>query len=107
MFGLEALDTDGTPLRLERHRLFETSFPLSPPACNHDRNVRVGGVYGGGRSNRPEASPGKRGGYTPVKSVRCELMGIPDEQVTQKGLSQAIPPAYTQWIGEQAISSLV
>ena len=54
MFGLGAVDTDGTPLVLDRHRLFETNVPLMlPPHPTHDRSVQVAGVYGGARRLRP------------------------------------------------------
>lgn len=44
------------------------------------------------------------GGYTPLKSVRAELMGM--DWATLHGLSQAIPPAYTEFIGAQLLDSL-
>lgn len=97
MFELRAEDTDGTMLRLERHRLFESNRPLSAPAHpTHDRSVKVGGVYGGGGSRRDSK---RRGGYTPLKVVRAALMGI--DWMTQDELSQSIPPAYTEFIGDQ------
>lgn len=105
MFNLTAPDTDGSPLRLERHRLFESNVPISAPsACVHDPLVAVGGVYGGGASKRHEPGAG-RGGYTPVKSVRGALMGI-DGQMSQLGLSEAIPPAYTRHLGAALMASL-
>lgn len=101
MFNLRATDTDGTVLRLERHRLFESNVLLMAPAAHvHDKSTPVGGVYGGGRSNRWEAKHVRRGGYTPPdKHVREELIGA--DWMTLHGLSQSIPPAYTEWIGRQ------
>lgn len=105
MFGLQAMDDDGTRLRLERHRLFESNVKLTAPApCNHDRTIQVGGVYGGGRSNRWEAKYVRRGGYTPAKHVREQLMGI--DWMTLHGLSQSIPPTYSEWIGTQILDTL-
>lgn len=105
MFNLTAPDTDGTPLRLERHRLFESNVPISAPSrCAHDPAVMVAGVYGGGSSKRHEAGAG-RGGYTPVKSVRGALMGV-SSQMSQLGLSEAIPPAYTRHLGAALMTSL-
>lgn len=107
MFGLRATDTDGTPLRLERHRLFESNVMLYPPdECNHDKRIAVAGVYGGGRSDRAEAEAKyvRRGGYTPAKSVRAELIGV--DHMTLHGLSQSIPPAYTEWIGSLLLEAL-
>jgi DNA (cytosine-5)-methyltransferase 1 len=93
----------GLTLRLRRHRLFESNLPLMAEPCSCD-STPVGGVYGGGSSDRNHALEVRRGGYTPAGSVRAELMGI--DWMTQDGLAQAIPPSYTQWIGEQALDSL-
>jgi DNA (cytosine-5)-methyltransferase 1 len=103
MFGLRAQDTDGTTLALRRHRLFETSFPiaLAPSPCAHDSTI-VGGSYGGGRNRSPEDRDGpRRGGYTPAAEVRAALIGA--DWMTLHGLSQAIPPAYTEWLGGQLL----
>ncbi len=100
MFGLSAVDDDGsTRLELRRHRLFECSgFHVWQPTCDHGRyGDAVGGVYGGGRSDRREAREVRRGGYTPSQRVREQLMGI--DWMTQHGLTQALPPAYTRYLG--------
>ncbi|QGJ92780.1 DNA methyltransferase [Arthrobacter phage Pureglobe5] len=106
MFALEAPDIDGTPLRLERHRLFESNMPITAPSpCVHDRSIQVAGVYGGGSIRRKSKSlTDRRGGYTPVKEVRALLMGI--GHMSQLGLSEAIPPAYTRWLGAQLLHSM-
>lgn len=101
MFGLEAEDADGTPLRLERHRLFESNVPLVQPAGHHhDPGKQVAGIYGGGISRRT----GGRGGYTPILRVRQKLMGV--RHMTQLGLSEAIPPAYTEYLGTQLMEHI-
>jgi DNA (cytosine-5)-methyltransferase 1 len=106
MFGLRATDDDGTPLRLERHRLFESSIYLHAPSpCYHDKRVQVGGVYSGGSSSIERAKYVRHGGYAPVASVRRDLMGM--EWATMHGLNQAIPPAYTEFIGLQLMDALV
>ena len=102
MFDLAATDTDGSQLRLQRHRLFESNVALMAPGpCRHDTRAKVGGVYGGGSVSRHHAENVRHGGYTPSKAVRAALIGVPDGALTLYGLSQCIPPAYTQWIGEQ------
>lgn len=99
MFGLAAIDTDGTRLELRRHRLFEVAgFHVWQPVCAHGSlGDAVGGVYDGGRSDRREAREIRRGGYTPAVAVRAALMGI--DWMTMHGLSQALPPAYTRYLG--------
>jgi DNA (cytosine-5)-methyltransferase 1 len=98
-FGLRARDDDGTLLELQRHRLFETSFPVLQPECRHDPAAQVAGVYGGGPSRRT----GSRGGYTPAAAVRRRLMGI--DWMSRDELSEAIPPAYTEYIADAFLLS--
>ena len=87
-FGLEA---EGA--RLQRHRLFETNFPLLSPGCAHGRASRVIGVYGGhGRDRRRKVNT-----QDFSTDARREAMGI--DWMTGAELSQAIPPAYTEHIG--------
>lgn len=112
MFGLQADDpATGRIVALRRHRLFASNLPLAAPAactCLRTRRLdqgnlrptrqadRIGGVYGGG-SNDNRARKVRRGGYTPAKEVWVGLMGI--DWMTRDQLAQAIPPAYTHWIG--------
>lgn len=107
-FGLTAVDGDGTALVLKRHRLFESNIFLAPIECAcsiyKDRGYQVGGVYGGGSADRTHAREVRRGGYTPAREVRAGLIGA--DWMTLAGLSQAIPPAYTQYLGEQLIEHL-
>jgi DNA (cytosine-5)-methyltransferase 1 len=98
MFGLGA---QGCELR--RHRLFETSFPLRPPVCSHSDGPVIG-VYGG-HARRRSARHGGRGtrdewigGH---KTAASEAMGI--DWMTLDGLSEAIPPAYTEFVGRQIV----
>lgn len=104
MFGLQA-DDAGTPLRLRRHRHFESSLTLRPPRpCDHSGSMPWGGVYDGGRRDRDEARNVRRGGYTPRGKVAGDLLGI--DFMSQAGLDKAIPPAYTEWIGRQLMEAL-
>lgn len=101
MFDLRATDEDGTELALRRHRLFESNVMLlAPGPCRHD-DTQVGGVYGGGSSDRRHAKEVRRGGYTPKVHVRRDLMGI--DWMNGDDLSQAIPPAYTEHLGQQLL----
>jgi DNA (cytosine-5)-methyltransferase 1 len=93
---------------LQRHRLFESSLRLLAPSCNHaiwkwglpvaKSNLRRGrtkrrvvGVYGGGLGT---------GDY----AMWTAAMGI--DWMTRKQLSQAIPPAYAEYLGRQVIAQL-
>jgi DNA (cytosine-5)-methyltransferase 1 len=88
MFGLD----------VRRHRLFEASFPMLIPPCQHaaqDRIVQVNGHPGGSSL---------RDGERHSAAEWREAMGI--DWMTTKELAQAIPPAYTQYIGERLFEHL-
>lgn len=96
MFGLGAEGCE-----LQRHRLFEGNIAIAQPACRHGDKPVVG-VYGGHARIRSAKRGGRStrdvwpNGHKPVAS---EAMGI--DWMTLAELSEAIPPAYTQFIGEQ------
>lgn len=92
--------------RLKRHRLFECSFPTEQPECQHDAQPVIG-VYGG-HARRRAASAGGRGtrdiwdgGH---KAAASEAMGI--DWMTLEELSEAIPPAYAEYIGRAALEHI-
>lgn len=71
------LDDDGTPLRMERHRLFESNIALTAPGtCHHPKCVQVAGSYGGARRDKWEAKHVRKGGYVPSIPVQRKLLGI-------------------------------
>lgn len=106
-FGLTAIDDDGTPLEMWRHRLFESTLPLVGTPCLHGRySTQVAGSYGGARRDKDEARLVRHGGYVPAKHVQEELLGI-GWGMTVKGLHESIPPAYTHYLGTQAHGYLV
>jgi DNA (cytosine-5)-methyltransferase 1 len=101
-FDLRTTESDGRDTVLRRHRLFESNvWLMGAGGCQHD-DTRVGGVYGGGAAKRIKG--GRRGGYQPRTRVRREIMGI--DWMTGKELSQAIPPAYTEFIGAQLLAHI-
>jgi DNA (cytosine-5)-methyltransferase 1 len=79
-------------LRVIRHRLFETSLPIGqPPHIPHGGTVKSGDYvtvagHGGAGSHR----------YRDW----CDAMGI--YWMSKSELKEAIPPAYTQWLGWNA-----
>jgi DNA (cytosine-5)-methyltransferase 1 len=112
MFGLQTTDGRG---ELRRHRIFETSFgkPLTP-RCQHTRRaVRIFGTHGGYHTldqteRRTVREHGHAGGIARgiqmfnVKEWR-EAMGI--GWMTGAELSQAIPPAYSEFIARYFLAS--
>lgn len=100
MFNLAAVDEDGTPLVMYRHRIFESNLPLTAPQHEkHKRGVQVAGSYGGARRDKEEARKVRKGGYVPSKAVQEKLLGI--TWASEYGLWQSIPPAYTKYLGLQ------
>lgn len=101
MFGLGA---QGCQLR--RHRLFETNFPVVWPACAHDERPVIG-VYGGHARKRAAKHGGRgtqdvwEGGH---RAAASEAMGI--DWMTLAEMSEAIPPAYSEFIGRAAIAHI-
>lgn len=99
-------DLGAAGCRLQRHRLFETNFPMTQPECRHDERPVIG-VYGGHIRLR-SAKHGGRGTADFVgqdkPAIAAEAMGI--EGLTMNQLSEAIPPAYTKWIGDRIMSLL-
>ena len=96
MFGL---GTDHAELR--RHRRFEIRPYVKPELfCRHGQKQRVIGVYGGhGRDRRRTVNTQDFSVYQ-----RKYAMGI--DWMNGQELSQAIPPAYTFWIGQQLMEAL-
>ena len=95
MFGLD----------VKRHRHFECSTLILAPQCNHSGEKRFPtldwkrhgtlsrfvGVYG---------STQFKGDF----DLRCKAMGI--DWMTNAEITQAIPPAYTEYIGKQLINRM-
>jgi DNA (cytosine-5)-methyltransferase 1 len=83
-------------LNIIRHRLFET-FPMilfAPTYCRHEKPV----VKHGRRPDREKHYAAATGHFSDVEFVQ-QSMGI--DWLGQKGLAQAIPPAFTKWVFEQ------
>lgn len=104
MFDLQT----GSGNQLLRHRIFECP-PLFflQPRCRHNEISAIG-VYGGGqhplRRNRRREKDWTAEGAEFGITARREAMGI--DWMSGKELNQAIPPAYTKFIGEQLMEYL-
>lgn len=87
-------------LRVYRHRLFETSFPVRQPA--HPEHVAS--LTKMGRAPQPDQFMHVVGNFSGVKQARI-AMDI--DWMTRDELRESIPPAYTQYIAEQYLLSAV
>lgn len=106
-FPLVAPDQDGSMVQLRRHRIFESNVALTAPGpCRH-LPIRTAGVHGN-KSKDPALPRGVRHGgeYVPNKVTRARLLGI-TWPMTLKETAQAIPPAYTEYLGRQIMRLLL
>jgi DNA (cytosine-5)-methyltransferase 1 len=84
----------GFGLKVRRHRLFESNVPIVGNTCNHKAQGKPVGIYGSMRDEIPN------GGHTAKTMAEAnEAMGI--DWMIWSELVESIPPAYTQFIGEQ------
>ena len=81
-------------LKVRRHRLFESNMPLEGSVCNHKLQGRPVGVYGSLNDEIP------KGGKTAATIDQArDAMGMPWAIWTE--LVEAIPPAFTEYLGGQ------
>lgn len=87
-------------LDVRRHRLFETSFPVAPLACDHARWA--------------PRFPCATNRTNPRRTVEIGVYRIPLEtqraamglgRMSLAALSQAIPPAYAEYVGREFLRS--
>lgn len=93
-------------LRVRRHRLFEATFDIRERRCCHrwqGRPIDVSGT-GGRRINRRSDDHGGNTNKPRNLGEARAAMGI--DWMNRNELSQAIPPAYSEFIGKQAIQFL-
>jgi DNA (cytosine-5)-methyltransferase 1 len=111
MFNLGVEDAE-----LRRHRIFETSFPVTAPKCRHGLREAVLGVYGGHIRNRKRRTIGVYGEGCRDSRRKIDkgvadfsidqgrvAMGI--DWMTTAELSQAIPPAYSEFLARAMLAS--
>lgn len=83
MFGLD----------VRRHRLFETSFLAPPMACRHERQTPR---FAQATNRANLRSTVEVGAWRIPLDVQQRAMGI--DWMPLEKLSQAIPPAYAEWL---------
>ena len=117
MFGLE---TGNGRAYLRRHRLFETSFPIVlRPACNQSAGAVLsvvghtpekGGMHMGRRKIRAISITGNTAQPNTVHNAIRDVFSVKEAQqamgidwMPMATLSQAVPPAYAEFIGRRAL----
>lgn len=90
-------------LKVRRHRLFESNMPLRGTECRHKEQgqpIDVSGTGGRRINRRPDDHGGNTNKPRNIQEGRA-AMGV--DWMRRYELSQAIPPAYTEYIGRQLI----
>jgi DNA (cytosine-5)-methyltransferase 1 len=94
-----------------RHRLFEVhgfEVGMVPPCAHHEAPEPIdvtgtGGPRRSGSGRRPDGTGGNSRKPENLAHAR-EVMGI--DYMTRQELSEAVPPAYTEWIGSRLMEAL-
>jgi DNA (cytosine-5)-methyltransferase 1 len=97
-------------LGVKRHRVFEAPFLVLSPPCPRGHPGDWVSIFGHTVLSRGHVIGKAKGGGNRIRrrhlgtEVGREAMGI--DWMTRKELSQAIPPTYSRFIGEQAVRLL-
>jgi len=86
-------------LKVRRHRRFESNIQLVGSSCDHKKQGRPVGIYGSMRDDIP-----KGGKTADTMDQAREAMGV--DWMIWKELVEAIPPAYTEFLGRQLFKHL-
>jgi len=91
---------------VQRHRHFETSFMIFQPKCSHTKEPQIYGVYGklNGRAIFPRKEYRTTYAARDIEHAR-ELLGI--DWMDDGEIQEAIPPAYTEYIGKYLMQCLL
>lgn len=84
-------------LKVRRHRLFESNMPLQGSVCDHKKQGRPIGVYGSLNDEIPQ------GGKT-ATTITEARNAMDMEWAIWTELVEAIPPAYTKYLGGQIVN---
>ena len=92
-------------LGVRRHRNFECSFPVLPIECRKSHKPNPVAVYGD-HPERHTYRPGSGGYINRAHTLRMEQRAMGIDWMDWREITQAIPPAYSEFIGKHAIQWL-
>lgn len=94
-------------LRVRRHRWFESNIWLTGLPCRHSEQGDPVGIYGDHADSREFLRPDgtRRGAKATTLDDARDAIGMP--WATWHEAAEAVPPAYTEWIGAQLMDALV
>lgn len=111
MLDMHMVTSKGQRFDLERERLFETNWPLLPPCDMGGGDFPIANVFGGHlRCRSGEYRTGGNTGKTvdfpgeDRPALAKALMEMP--WATMGGMSEAVPPPFTAFVGEQLIGRI-
>lgn len=111
MFDLHMVTSAGQRFVLSRERLFETNWPLVAPADPGAQGHPIANVFGGHLRCRSKGyRTGNGTGRTrdfigeDKPALARQLMGMPWASMGE--MSEAVPPAYCEWIGRHMLAAL-
>lgn len=88
-------------LDVQRHRIFESNFPIVPLKCDHHKWTPRFAQATNRKNKRKTVEVGV---YRIPLHVQRQAMGI--EWMRLNELSQAVPPAYSNYIGKAAMAMI-
>lgn len=93
-------------LRVRRHRLFESSFGLNYTQCYHKLQRKPIDVSGTGARRITRRQDDHGGSCNKPRNLEEARRAIGIDWMNRYEISQAIPPAYSQFIAQQALAVL-
>lgn len=90
---------------LQRHRNFETSFMMFQPPCHHPHSKPISITGNSFVKESKYFKHGESGSRQTTFDIAQHLMGI--DWMTRAEITQAIPPAYTEYIGKHLMNILM
>lgn len=93
-------------LAVRRHRHFESNVGLVGTQCAHARQGTPVGVYGAHPDSRQHFRPNGTQRGTKASSLEQGQAAMGIDWMVWRDLAQAIPPAYTAFLGEQLRAGL-
>lgn len=87
---------------VRRHRLFESNMALQGMGCRHDLQPYPLDVTGTGRRRKNERIDGRGGNSRKPRNLQEARDAMEMPWATRKEISQAVPPAFARYLGEQA-----
>lgn len=91
-------------LGVRRHRRFGSDLLMLAPGCQHNSQPPRYSVYDHGKWYLSRTAPVYGNGGGKAKAQWSEAMGI--NWMDKNELAQAIPPAYTEWIGARLLEAM-